>query len=72
MVLIAMGVNKGHVDLSFRWDHTCCEGYKNKAPSSALVCKVKILAIGMVAIPLDAAKEYIYEVASLCLAAFQK
>lgn len=58
---------QGDMCLSFRWDRTCWERYKNEAPSSALVRKVKTLAIGMLAIPLDAAKEHTYEVASLCL-----
>lgn len=64
-----MGGHTGQVDtcLSFGWDRTRWDRYKNEAPSSALVRKVKTGAVGMLAIPLDAAKEHVHEVASLCL-----
>lgn len=46
-----------------------CEGNENKAPHSALVYKVKFLAIGMLVVPLDAAKEHVDEVERVRLAA---
>jgi len=45
----------------------CCDGYKNKAPSSASGLQSKVFARGLLAVPLDAAKEHIDEVASLRL-----
>lgn len=52
----------------------CCEGYRNEAPSSASVCKGKLFATGMLAIPLDAAaQEHTEEAVGLGLSScFQK
>lgn len=51
----------------------CCEGYRNEAPSSASVCKGKLFATGLLAIPLDAAQEHTDEAAGLGLSScFQK
>lgn len=47
---------------------TCAvKNIKTKHPSSASGLQSEVFAIGMLAIPLDAAKEHIYEVASLRL-----